>query len=160
MEIIIISIVVLLILAFIIRILKDKFDQAEYKYKSREYLLSKAEQNFFNQLLQNIPENLYVQSKIRLFDVIKPNVSGRNFIMLRNKIISRHLDFIIIEKSSSKIVMAIELDDSSHLSVKVQDRDKFKDIALKSAGIRLVRIKTSSNYDFSFLTETLGNTTT
>lgn len=126
MEVIILSIIGFAVLAIIIRIAQNKFDKSELTYTSTEYLLTKTELNFYNQLIQNLPSDKAIMSKVRLIDIVKPNGSKRDYIKLRNKIISKHIDFLIIEKSTSKIILAIELDDSSHLNLQSKTRDSVK----------------------------------
>ena len=53
---------------------------------------------------------------------------------------------LTIEQSSSKVVAAIELDDKSHQKRENIRRDKDKNYALSSAGIKLFRVKTAKNY--------------
>jgi hypothetical protein len=54
---------------------------------------------------------------------------------------------VIHEQSSTRILLAIELDDRTHERPERQRRDAFLDNALASAGIGLVRIPAASRYD-------------
>lgn len=120
-------------------------------YKSRILLLNKSENIFFNQLLENLPNRYYASTKVRLWDIVEPDKYSTNRITLENKIKSKHIDFVIFEKETSKIILLIELDGKSHLSQTTKSRDIEKDKILESAKLQLLRIQTSDTYDFMFL---------
>ncbi|EGR0468572.1 DUF2726 domain-containing protein [Vibrio cholerae] len=115
-----------------------------WRYKQITYLNSKAEQNFLNQINRKLPDNLSVMCKVRLADLCLPSDSSN--IAAFNKVSRKHVDFVLIEKATSKIVCAIELDDKSHNSYGAMKRDREKDHALVSAGISLHRIAATRNY--------------
>ena len=115
------------------------------QYKSTQYLCTKAEQNFLNQLTRKIPlEKYYVSSKVRLADLTMP-VNRKN-IGLFNKVAKKHVDFVICNRNDSSIVACIELDDSSHNSKSAAKRDSDKNRALTDANIALFRVKASRSY--------------
>jgi hypothetical protein len=72
-----------------------------------------------------------------------------------NKISAKHLDFVLVHATNSRILAAIELDDASHRAADRVARDRFVDRALASAKISLVRIPAAANYDPADLTATL-----
>ncbi|WP_051303381.1 DUF2726 domain-containing protein [Psychromonas aquimarina] len=113
------------------------------RYISCENLLTNAEQNFYNQLKRHIPAQFNINQKVRLADITKPT---NNNIKLLHKVQAKHVDFVITEQKSSKILCAIELDDSSHLSTSAFQRDNEKNIALNSAKIPLIRIRNTRKY--------------
>ncbi len=112
-------------------------------YVSCETLLTNSELNFFRQLERHIPQSYIINSKVRLADIAKPKGSSRK---LHYKVQAKHIDFIISERKTSKILCAIELDDSSHLSKGAFKRDGEKNYALRSANVPLVRIKNARKY--------------
>lgn len=122
---------------------KVKHEITDFSYQPIEHLNSKAEQNFFKQLLLRLPESMYIAQKVRLGDVCKPK--GRELAAF-NKISRKHLDFVLVEKESSKVICAIELDDKSHNSDSAKKRDSEKNHALSSAGVLLFRVKCGRYY--------------
>lgn len=66
---------------------------------------------------------------------------------LRNRIKSRHVDFVVTKSADSQIVALVELDDASHRSKAAQDSDRFKDELARSTGLDLLRFKACSQYD-------------
>jgi very-short-patch-repair endonuclease len=118
-------------------------------YKPKRYLNTKAEQNFLNQLYRVMPEYYFVYCKVRLADII--DVKNKRNIKAFNRISRKHIDFVICDKRTSKILACIELDDSSHLSRSAIKRDNIKNMSLKKAGVNLIRVKNSRSYSRSEL---------
>lgn len=114
------------------------------RYKSKVFLNSKAEMNFLMQLHRTMPSDYIVMCKVRLADIVTPTNSKN--IRLFRLVSSKHVDFVICERSTSKIVMCIELDDASHFSPSAKKRDREKDMALKSAQVNVVRVRASRTY--------------
>jgi hypothetical protein len=125
-------------------IIKKRKPQISGGFKPISYLNTKAEQNFFVQLLRKIPSELHVVAKVRLADLCKPD-NPQNIVAF-NKIARKHVDFVVLERSTSKVLFCIELDDKSHQKRGSIKRDNEKSYALAKAGIVLHRIKASKNY--------------
>lgn len=146
-----------------IRLLKlwpnGKRGSSNPNYRRRVTLLTPAEQAFRDVLLQAVPQHIVVSYKVRLLDVIE----GENprDQAARNKVMSKHLDFVLTESRSSRIVAAIELDDASHLRPDRVARHAFVDHAMKSAGVPLIRFRAAARYDVHLvaakLAEAYGN---
>ncbi len=103
---------------------------------SKRRILSNAEQSFFKLLKDSLPE-YEIFSKIRLIDVIQNHAYKDG-----NRIIKKHIDFVVMDHSSLMAVAAIELDDSSHRNDENKCHDDVKDFYLGAAGIPIVRIST------------------
>ncbi|QDV90760.1 hypothetical protein RAS2_18430 [Phycisphaerae bacterium RAS2] len=58
----------------------------------------------------------------------------------------KHLDFVLCEPRTTRIILAVELDDRSHEAPHRQRRDRFLNESLQAAGIRLLRIKARARY--------------
>jgi hypothetical protein len=115
-----------------------------YPYRSCGFLLSRAEAAFYRVARHALPESVLLFPKVRLIDVIKSEWRDAS---AKNRIIQKHLDFVIVEANSFRILGVIELDDRSHDRGDRMRRDAFVDKALASAGIPIVRIKASVGYD-------------
>ena len=125
-------------------ILQKKKKKIGGKFVAIPFLNTKAEQNFFVQLKRQLPDNIHLVSKVRLADLCKPD-NPKNIVGF-NKVARKHIDFVLIEQASSKVIAAIELDDKSHQKRDAIRRDKDKNYALSSAGIKLFRVKTTKHY--------------
>jgi hypothetical protein len=97
--------------------------------------LSQAEQELYHRLVAALPEHI-VLAQVPLSRVIgvKKGFSARGWL---NRINRMSFDFVVCLKDST-VMAAIELDDRSHESDRVE-ADVKKSRAASSAGIRLVR---------------------
>jgi len=98
-----------------------------------EGLLTKREQSFFHMLLPIAQKyNLYVAIKPRLADFIEVTlnryaggIESSGWHSSFNKIAQKHIDFLLCDLKTLKPLLAIELDDKTHLQDKVVERDEF-----------------------------------
>lgn len=125
-------------------------------YRARRHLLSPTELGFARALRQALPPEIHVCAKVRLADVIQAP-SGKNWRTATNRIQSKHLDFVLMDGSSARILAAIELDDRSHQQETRKERDDFVQKALASAAVPLLRVRAAQNYDHQMLIVSLRN---
>lgn len=152
MEIIFAAIIIIIIakligmIASAIRAKKE--NKHQHQYKAKKYLCSVAEKNFYHILNSYVGNDFKIFSKVRLEDVLyAENTSDRSHnTTARNKIRSKHIDFLITTKNNLEIVSAIELDDKSHQRKDRIERDEFVNAAFESAGIPLIRFKCQKSY--------------
>ncbi len=135
----------------------------EDNYESKETLNSPAEQNFQGVLEDVLDQRLYtLNGKTRLADIlkVKNGIHQNREQSAFNRIKSKHVDFVITEKHSSRIVGVIELDDRSHQREDRRKRDKLVDQWLKGAGIPILHYPCRRDYSFvdlqRALTEVFG----
>lgn len=110
---------------------------SDYNSYKKKYLFTKNEFYFYKQL-QKIAEekNLIPLAKVRLADFIE--VSNKSeYMKYFAKIRSKHIDFLLLDKETLKIVVAIELDDNSHSN----EKDEFKNKLFEQINIPLIRCK-------------------
>ena len=131
--------------------------EREEPYRKREYLLSKAEMMFYRTLLVAIGDRWVVMAKVRLADLIQVDRSkvaekdgegaGKRsgWQSAFNRIQAKHVDFVLCDAAMRPVVV-IELDDSSHDEEDAQDRDGFKDRAMKAAGLPMMRVRAAGKY--------------
>ena len=120
-------------------------------YGRQEFLLSPAESAFYL-TLQQTPFTMYklIFVKVRVADVLTCPEKDRQVAF--NRISQKHIDFIVCD-AQFKVLLAIELDDRSHLMEKRIRADQSKNEALGSAGIPLVRVKVQSGYNTHMLNQ-------
>lgn len=129
--------IILVLLLYINHVLRKGRD---YRYKKIDSLLTKAELDFYHQLIQFLPQYA-VMCKVRLADILEPAEHGRRWYYAFNKIRSKHLDFLIVDPTNSRIISGIELDDSTHQRQDRILRDKFLDYVSKRCAFPLHRYK-------------------
>jgi len=113
-------------------------------YRSAENLLTPAEQRFWLTLRQSLPPSVMACPKVRLIDVLTPSDGDHS---AKQRVLRKHLDFVLMDSTNTRILGAIELDDSSHSRKDRRERDEFVDAALYHAGIPILRVTVARNYD-------------
>lgn len=120
-------------------------------YQQRQYLpyqmitpiLTQREKKAYYIILEYCVKNkLALFSKIRMADFITPKntVHNKDFYFWFNKISAKHVDFLIVQEGSFKPLLAIEIDDETHLRYERQERDIFVDNVYYSIGIPILHI--------------------
>lgn len=134
-----------LILTLISAAKKKKKEVSVYGKYQKHTILTKTERTFFDVLYSKCKEKeILIFPKVRLEDFIKV-VATENYNGYRNRIKSRHIDFLLCDRNLN-IIAAIELDDPSHNTEQAMIVDKFKNNLYNTVGIRLYRIKTDEYY--------------
>lgn len=133
-------------------VINELVDEEELPYYKTKYLLTKAENNFYQSLKVALKdEALYVCPKIRVADVLRVGKTDnrRGYF---NKIKAKHIDFLICKDDRFfNPVLAIELDDSSHNEKNRVERDEFMYKAFKTAKLPLYRVKARNAYQPNLL---------
>ena len=139
-----------LLVVAILRGLRGLLGPAPLPYFSKDRLLSKGELAFYRVLRQVIPPSLSASMKVRLCDVIGCTGDGWRS-GFGAKISQKHIDFVLIDATTTDIRLAIELDDRTHQRADRRDRDIFVDRALETAGVPILRVPAAARYDLAEL---------
>lgn len=133
---------------FVLKILFVKFFMDGRVYEKREDFLTAAELAFMRVLTEAVEDKLHVMCKVRLGDLLKvrEGIGGKNYMSAINKIQSKHVDFVLCEKTKYTVKAVIELDDSSHETEERKIRDAFVDEAMANAGIKIFHIPVQQVY--------------
>ena len=83
---------------------------------------------------------------VRIADLIRVESQTRNYRGWLNKILAKHIDFVLCHPGTLEPVVCIELDDVSHNRPERIERDEFVNHAFESAGLPLIRIETQPQY--------------
>lgn len=113
-----------------------------YKRKS-DFFFSKPERDFYIILHEIINGKFVIFSKVRILDLLKVSKDNSHYHKYKNKIQSKHVDFVICDKVWFKPLLIIELDGSSHLRSDRVVRDEFVDEAFNSAGLPIIHVLNS-----------------
>jgi very-short-patch-repair endonuclease len=104
-------------------------------------ICSQGELAFLSVLESVLPEGTRILCKVRVADVI--DVYGADFRTVSQK----HFDFVICHAESLVPLLAVELDDKSHLTATAQRSDAVKNAVCASAGLPLLRVRAQAVYD-------------
>ena len=150
MNTLIYTILILFVAVVIVQIIKIKFrkDKSGFPYRKKDYLLSVAEKEFYQVLSTIAVKNNYLLfAKVRLEDLLWIPKHTSNRFGLRNRVKSRHVDFLLCDKNNIKPILVIELDDSSHNMENGIKRDKFVNQVLHDAELPILHQKVQQSYN-------------
>ena len=111
-----------------------------FVYKKKDFLLTKTELKFYYILKEILWDKYSIFCQIRAIDLIQPL---HNDLTSKNKIIQKHIDFVICSPKWFQPKLAIELNDPTHKKSKRYERDNFLDLAFQSAWLPLIFVSTS-----------------
>lgn len=112
-------------------------------YSARGSFFNSSEKMLYKILQDELGEKYNILSKVRVEDLIESSSKGYSY---RNRIKSSHIDFVLLDKNTYKIVSAIELDGASHNNHSAEQKDGFKDELFKKVNIPLHRISVGSDF--------------
>mgnify|MGYP002397477254 CR=1 FL=1 len=124
--------------------------QESLPYESRGTLLTKGEAAFYGPLQKAVGTEFQIMCKVRVADVLTCSEADwrRGY---GGAISQKHLDFVLCEPGTTRIILAVELDDRTHEAPHRQRRDRFLNETLYAAGIRLLRIRARAEYSVEIL---------
>jgi hypothetical protein len=115
-------------------------------YKKRDYLLSVAERSFYEVLCSVVDNQLHVFPKVRLIDLVYLPKGTENRQAHTNRVMSKHVDFVLCDRQNIAPVLVIELDDASHEREDRKERDAFLDKALAAASLPILHVAAKRSY--------------
>lgn len=118
-------------------------------FRKKERVMNESEQALFINLQQVLGGEYVVLSKVRIEDFVevkKNQLSSNEEYGARGRIKSRHVDFLICDRATTKPLLAIELDGKSHSDLRRQDRDNFIDELYKSINLPVEHIPVGGNF--------------
>jgi hypothetical protein len=115
-------------------------------YKKKDYLLSAAERSFYEVLCSVMDNQLHVFPKVRLMDLVYLPKGTDNRRAHINRVISKHVDFVLCDRQNIAPLLVIELDDASHEREDRKERDAFLDKALAAASLPILHVPAKRTY--------------
>ena len=112
-------------------------------------LLTSAELNFYRVLVACCPSGAQLTIKPRLLDLVRPHEAGN--VTLFNKLKQKHVDFVLLDETTFRPILAIELNDRSHDAERIAARDEFVNDVLKNAFIPVLWIRVQRAYDHNVI---------
>lgn len=125
----------------------ETLEEINYKtiYKPKRYIITLTELNFYNILLEIAKElDLILFSQVSLYNIIETKYNNQSAF---NKIKSKTIDFVLVDKNNCRIKLCIELDDYTHKRYDRIERDKFINKLFSDLEIDLIRFKASNYYN-------------
>jgi hypothetical protein len=120
---------------------------ARMPYFKRPSLVTKSELRFYKSLHKAVLDDFEVFAMVRIADLIRVEKGSKNGRKWLNKILSKHIDFVLCDPGSLEPVVCIELDDASHNRPDRIERDIFVNDAFDAADLPLLRIPVEPSYN-------------
>jgi hypothetical protein len=119
------------------------------RYVRQKTLFSPAERAFLRALEGAVGANDRIYAKVRMGDVVTPGgkTASRRWWCAFTKVSSKHLDYVLVDRRTGAIKLAIELDDKSHRQKQRRVRDAFVNRVCAQAGVPLLRVSVAGRYD-------------
>ena len=148
--------VLVFIVFIILAALKSKQGNASsisFPYQPAKMLFSAAERSFLGVLDQVVGPEHRVFGKVRVADVatVKPGLSNSARQGALNRIAAKHFDFVVCRASDLSVVCAVELNDKSHSSQRVQARDDLLAKVCQAINLPLLIVPAKQTYSLQEL---------
>jgi hypothetical protein len=114
-------------------------------YRARGPLLTPTENRFYRVLRKVLPLTVAVTPKVRLADIITCDDPAWR-AGYGGKIAQKHVDFVLVDRGTTEVLLVVELDDRSHRHPKRRERDAFVDRALRRAQVPILHVQVADEY--------------
>jgi hypothetical protein len=138
--------IVLVIIIAAILLMRTWASPGRLPYEARGQLVTKSELRFYKSLLKAVQDDWEIFAMVRIADLLRVEKGVPNRRKWLNKILAKHIDFVLCDPGSLAPVICIELDDPSHDRADRVERDIFVNRAFDAAELPLLRIPTQPKY--------------
>jgi len=115
-------------------------------YMARGQLVTKSELRFYKALVKAVQDDWEIFAMVRIADLLRVEKGHKNHRKWLNKILAKHIDFVLCHPGTLVPEVCIELDDPSHNRPDRIERDIFVNAAFDAADLPLLRIPTEPSY--------------
>lgn len=115
------------------------------EYRKRSRVMNNSEARFFYLLKNALTDDFHIFPKMRIADILE-TVHGEGYYVRRNKVLPKHIDFLICNELF-KPLLGIEIDGSSHRTQKRVDRDREVNKIFEDVGLILKRVVVGSSFE-------------
>ena len=121
--------------------------KAVYTYRRKEFLMSRAEHDFFDIITKAVGGQYYVFPQVHLPNILDHKIIRQNWRGALSHIDRKSVDFVICDKAYIKPRLAIELDDRTHEREGRIERDGEVERILNEAGMPFLRFMNNGRFD-------------
>ncbi len=121
-------------------------DRRVPRYRFQRFLCSAGEWRFYRVLDDALGERFDVMFQVRVAAILRPRRRGQ-WESHGRRVSQKAFDFVLVEKGTSLVRCAVELDDRTHEQPERRRRDRFLEAACRRAGLPLFRMKVARDYD-------------
>jgi hypothetical protein len=129
----------------VITSIASKVTPISFPYR-RKSLLSPAELAFYNVLKEAVEDRFVILLKVGVRDLCEITHRELNQAAF-NRVATKQVNFVLCDQTTLHPVVAIELDDSTHLHRDHAERDVFINELFRVIGVALIRHRVQTTYD-------------
>jgi hypothetical protein len=112
-----------------------------YSYGRKDFLMTKSENDFFIVLKELLQDRYQVVPQVHLTALLDHKIKGQNWNAAFRHINGKSVDFVVCDKSYTRPLLAIELDDFSHDADERRTRDAVVEGIFQGANLPLLRFR-------------------
>ncbi len=116
-------------------------------YRKKQSIMNKSEMAFFFELQKQLPDDYHIFPNMRIADILDA-VDGKGFYARNNKIMPKHIDFLVCNRYFNPVV-AIEINGSSHRRPDRIESDDLKREIFKDARLPLEFVEVGTSFEQS-----------
>jgi len=121
-------------------------DPDSYPYRLTQSLLTASERGFYVALLMAAGRRYLVFPKVRLADLCQDLDRWADTVAF-NQVSSKHVDFVLCDAKTFRPVLAVELNDRSHVRADRRARDALVNGIFRTMGLGVYRHWVRRSYD-------------
>ena len=114
-------------------------------YRFQRFLCSAGEWRFHRALEESVGHWFDIMLQVRVAAILRPR--SQSWRKHGRRVAQKAFDFVLVDKGTSRVRCAIELDDATHQQRERRLRDQFLDSASRQAGLPRVRVKVQKSYN-------------
>ena len=143
----VVAIALFIAISVLVAILNALRGRAALPYQRCDSLLTAAERSFYEALRLALGNaELVIFAKVRMWDLLclpsgTPEAQGH-----RNRVMCKHVDFVLCDRQRLQPLLVIELDDRSHERQDRRDRDAFVDAVFAAAQLPILHVPCRKSY--------------
>ena len=117
-------------------------EKTVYSYGRKDYLMTKAENDFFAVLKESLQERYQIFPQVHLSALLdETKVKGQNWNAAFRHINGKSVDFVVCDSTYTRPLLAIELDDFTHDTQERRGRDMEVERIFENANMPLLRFR-------------------
>lgn len=126
-------------------------------YVKRPYLFTSAEFAFYKVLRSAVGDRFTILVKVRIADLVDVERGATKRQAKLNRIMKKHVDFVLCDPCTMVPTLAIELDGSSHEADDRRERDALVDAIYAAVGLPCLHVPVAKTYDPADLSGQIDN---
>jgi very-short-patch-repair endonuclease len=126
-------------------------------YVKRPYLFTSTEFAFYKALRPAVGDRFTILVKVRIADLVDVERGAPKRQAKLNRIMKKHVDFVLCDPRTMVPTLLIELDDRSHEADDRRERDVLVDAIYAAVGLPCLHVPAAKSYEQTVLVGQIDN---